>query len=769
MLKYSVLSAVCVFWIHAACAQICSISITGRVVDVHYETPLSFASVYLEGGLYAACDENGKFSITGICSGTYIAHASYTGFIEKVDTIKLTENLFYEFRLEHDTLDLDYVYVDAHRDHERTTQSQISIEGKALDRLSGKSLGAALKEVNGVTALQTGSTIAKPVIHGLHSNRILIMNNGVRQEGQQWGNEHGPEIDPFVAGRFTVIKGAAAVQYGSDAIGGVILVDPAALPDTAGTSGEIHMVGFSNTRGGAFAGMIEHRSAKLPPLAFRLQGSAQREGNIHAADYYLANTASGTYGTSATAEYHKDDWRFEGYYSLYHADVGIFSGSHIGNLTDLETAFASDTPLVHQDFTYTINRPYQQITHHLLKGVIDHHNEQIGTMLLTVAWQNDLRSEYDAHAPLNDSIAALQLPSLYFEIGTLTVDGSWLRHPTKLHSGKIGFNFMNQQNITRYATFIPNFKNYSGGIYAIEQYHTGGWLLEAGVRYDYKWIKIFRYVDDVLDMPERNFSNLSANAGIQYFDNKYTEYHLNFGTAWRAPAVSELYSDGLHHGAASLEYGNDSLQSERSYQATFTIEHDSKKWFVDFGVYNNYILDFIYLQPTLPAELTIRGAFPVFHYQQANANLFGVDGTVRYAFRNDLTAELKGSMLRAKNLETNSWIVMMPADRLRGALNYQYPKSIGLWRNLRAGLNTQYVFKQTRVEPDEDYVTPPEGYTLVGASIEGDLNLSNTTIGISLEAENALNAAYRDYLNRFRYFADDMGRNISLRIKIPIK
>ena len=745
----------------------CSFSLQGRVVDVHDESPVSFATVVLSpGNLITSCDENGKFRFDTLCAGLYTIQTVSIGFTSRLDTVDIQQSGFIEIALEHGLIELNGVQVHGHNEGVVTTQKVNTIDGRLLERQSGKSLGALLKEVNGITTLQTGNSIAKPVIHGLHSNRILILNNGVRQEGQQWGNEHGPEIDPFVANTFTVIKGASSVQYGSDAIGGVILVNPAALRDSVGTSGQLQLVGMSNTYGGAAAALVEHRFAKITPVAFRIQGSAQREGNIHTPNYYLANTAHCVYGISSTIEYHQKDLRLEVYYSLYHADVGIFSGSHIGNLTDLENAFASDTPLIQQDFTYTIGRPRQSITHHLVKGVLDYHNEQLGTMLLTVAYQNDFRSEYDAHAPLNDSLAALHLPSLYFEIGSLTIDGSWVQHPTKYRTGKIGFNLMNQQNVTRYATFIPNFKNYSGGIFAVQQFSLTHWLLEAGIRYDYKWMQIYRYVGNALDTPERTFSHVSAQIGARYFDGKHSFIHLQAGSAWRAPAVSELYSFGLHHGAASLEYGNELLEIERSNQLMASYEHDSEKWFVDAGMYINYIRDFIYQQPTLPAELTIRGAFPVFHYQQDDALLHGGDVTIKYMLTTQLAATAKASTVRARNLETGTWIVMMPADRISGELSYS-GKDLGSLHNWKVRTEVAHVFEQKRAEALEDYVAPPKGYTLVGASIEGDLLIHASTIGWSVEIENALNTAYRDYLNRFRYFADDMGRNITLRIKIP--
>ena len=325
---------------------------------------------------------------------------------------------------------------------------------------------------------------------------------------------------------------------------------------------------------------------------------------------------------------------------------------------------------------------------------------------------------------------------------------------------------MNQQNITRYSTFIPNFKNYSGGIYALETYQLNDWSLEAGLRYDYKWTKAFFYDEGELQTPEHQYSALSWNIGSTYFDRNHTTFNINFSSAWRAPAMNELYSDGLHHGAAALEYGDPGLLQERSYQLITGFEYETPKTYIEIGAYNNYMQNFIYLQPVLPPALTIRGAFPVFEYQQTNANIFGIDATAHYHITEPFMVETKFSMLRARDLENDVWVVMMPADKLTGKVHYIF-KSFGKIENLDAGVAVVHVFKQNRTYAEADYLPAPEVYTLTSLSIGSDINCKHHAISWSLEAENLFNVAYRDYLNRFRYFADDLGRNITLRIKIP--
>jgi iron complex outermembrane receptor protein len=748
----------------AAQQQGCNLQIGGRVTDKEHEVLLSYATVYiLELQTGAVCDDNALFAIGELCAGNYTLLISHLGCATDTVNIQLEKSVFLEFELNHQDSVLEVIQVHVSMETYKGTLTTDYLEGKALEAIAGKSLGYALKDMNGLNTIQTGNSISKPVIHGLHSNRILIMNNGVRQEGQQWGNEHGPEIDPFIADNITVIKGAAGVKYGSDAMGGVILVNPAPLIDTGGTRGAVQIAGFSNTKGGAASAYIQ---SHYSPFVWRLQGTLKAEGTAQTPDYYLANTAYREANGSAAVKYHKNDFETELYYSYFHNTIGIFSASHIGNLTDLENAFVSDTPYIAGNFTYDIGRPYQLINHHLVKSVSHYHNDKFGNIYLTAAWQNNIRKEYDTHVPLDDSIAALGLPSLYFEIGTITTELEWKHHKKNNFSGSVGLSGMNQQNITRYSTFIPNFKNYSGGIYALETYQLNDWSLEAGLRYDYKWTKAFFYDEGELQTPEHQYSALSWNIGSTYFDRNHTTFNINFSSAWRAPAMNELYSDGLHHGAAALEYGDPGLLQERSYQLITGFEYETPKTYIEIGAYNNYMQNFIYLQPVLPPALTIRGAFPVFEYQQTNANILGIDATAHYHITEPFMVETKFSMLRARDLENDVWVVMMPADKLTGKVHYIF-KNFGKIENLDAGVAVVHVFKQNRTYAEADYLPAPEAYTLTSLSIGSDINCKHHSISWSLEAENLFNVAYRDYLNRFRYFADDLGRNITLRIKIP--
>ena len=232
--------------------QTCDLTLRGKIL--HQENDEAIIGAYIwvmETRTGAVSDENGNFVIKELCPGTYTLTIQYLGHKEIRQTINLSGNgLNQTFRMQEESMDLSGVEVHGHREAVQTTTAVSSIYGEELIQVRGQNLGESLKKIAGVTTFSTGNTISKPVIHGLHSNRIMILNNGIRLEGQQWGAEHAPEIDPFLADEITVIKGAETVRFGPEAMGGVILVNPPSLPTSKSSQTELNLIGASNGRMG---------------------------------------------------------------------------------------------------------------------------------------------------------------------------------------------------------------------------------------------------------------------------------------------------------------------------------------------------------------------------------------------------------------------------------------------------------------------------------------------------------------------------------------
>lgn len=745
----------------------CTITLCGRVIDNHDQQPLPFATLFIKETQYAAVsDSAGNYCFPKLCKGKYSVKCSHIGCDDVYMQIDVGADTVINFFPEHHSEQLNTVTILG-SGKEKTTQASSELSGKELDKSKGLSLGEAMKEMAGVNSLQTGSNVSKPVIHGMHSNRILILNNGIRQEGQQWGSEHAPEIDPFIANNITVVKGASSVKYGPDAIGGVILIEPGMLRDSLGVGGEINVVGLSNGRQGISSMMVEGNLKRIPSLSWRLQGSLKRGGNIRTPNYYLKNTGLSEKNFSAALGLNKKKVGADIFYSQFNTDVGIFSGAHIGNLTDLQNAFEMEEPLEKANFSYAIDRPFQQITHELFKLRTYLFTGKSGKISLVAGRQFNNRLEFDKDVPSNPLFA--DSPQLAYTITTYTTDLFWDHFTWKGFKGSIGVSGIHQANTYQGRFFIPNYYNRGYGVFAIERWKKNKLELEGGIRFDTRNLEVFkRLVNNQIYNPLFDYKKLSGTIGGIYRPSSDLSLAINAGTGWRAPAVNELFSDGLHHGAAAIETGDENLVPEQAYSFSVSSVYKTQKINFDINLYYNIIDNYIYLSPELPPVLTIRGAFPAFRYQQADATFRGIDAFLQYNFNGKLSSISKASVLRAFNPEESNFLVMMPSDRFEQELSYNF-KDIAKIKKPYAGLSLLYVAKQWRVDPEVDFAPVPESYSLLNFESGFSFVLNKLNIDVDFSIQNLLNTRYRDYMDRLRYFSDAPGRSYNLRIKIPFE
>jgi iron complex outermembrane receptor protein len=737
----------------------CHILLEGHVIDIDSREGLPFALIRIDGQQTAGAvaDEEGHFSIEGLCAGEITLLVNHVGCHTRRMSLVLSDDTMVLVHMRHDEHELFEIDITEHSSAYSGTQASYSLRGIALSRNATESLAGKLKDMQGVWALETGPTIAKPVIHGLHSNRVLIVQHGVRLESQQWGSEHGPEVDPNLAGEIKVVKGASSVRYGSDALGGVILLDPSPLPYGEKQSGVLTMGFRSNSLGGAVSGHVQGGISRN--WAWRLQGSARAGGDSHAPDYSLANTAYREYGSSGSLGYRSSTWRTELFASVYATSLGILSAAHIGNLTDLALAFESEKPLITRDFSYIIDAPRQEVTHSLFKSFSTFDVGTEGHIDVMIAYQDNIRREYDRERGSDDG------PSLDFNIGTLLSELVYEHRLNERIKGSVGVSYMNQQNVWSGRFFIPSFRNNGAGVFILEQWNKGNLVIEGGLRYDYRLLSVFRNTGEAIEQTDRKFSHVSGNGGLYYSISSPFTLRINSGTAWRPPAINELYADGLHHGAAAIEVGDESLKKEVAWTNSIGAEWHGTSFRLDAELYSNLIRDFIYLTPTGETSLSIAGAFPVFAYRQADAHLYGVDLQGGWMIYEDLEFEFSGAFLYARNQDADNWLINMPADRFGVGLSYHiHGKNNRVW-DLRIG--GDHIPTQQRFPEGIDFAPPPPGYTLVNCSVESEVTWGGRNIHLTLKADNLFNAAYRDYMDRFRYYADATGRDISLHIFIP--
>ena len=753
-------------------AQNCNLRLSGHVENTDTKEKLMEAIVSIvELNRQMITDSTGDFAFDSVCTGNYTLRISHVNCKTVEQKIQLNKKRHLDLFLPHSKNTLAEVIVEA-RKQITNTGFKKELSGKALEETKGLSLSEALSKINGVTMLQTGSTISKPVIHGLHSNRILTINNGVRQEGQQWGNEHAPEIDPFIADKLVVIKGVDELRYGSDAIGGVILVEPKSLRNIPGYAAELNTAYFTNNMQYVVSGLFEQQFKKQPAFRYRLQGTFKKGANATTPGYRLNNTGSEEKNFSVTAGWKKEHSNTELFYSHFATKVGIFTGSHIGNITDLQNAIQLSRPddVFLGEKTYTIKRPYQDVAHHLLKLKSNFYKGEHKFNLL-IAGQFNHRKEYDIVRSSSNT-----KPQLDLSIYTLSEDLNW-EHPQKKNfSGMVGISAIQQDNSYSGRYFIPNYQSYTFGSYAIEKWSKHQWELQAGIRYDHKTINTTRlkFNGDTISHGF-NYSTFASSFNAIYKVSKTWKFNTNISLASRAPHVNELLSDGIHHGTATYEKGDINLKPEHSVNvvAGINFQNIKKTLGLDINVYSNNIRDFIYQQPQPDSPvLTIAGAFPLIEYKQTNAVLSGVDVAVEFKPALWLEWNAKASVLYAWNKKTNDWLILMPANRFSNELTFNL-KDGKRYTNSYISGEVINVLEQTRV-PDnkngkQDYKAPPPAYTLVNLNASTTILINQLPVTLGIGVRNLLNTKYRDYLNSMRYFTDEMGRNISFRLKIPIE
>ena len=754
----------------------CTIRLSGTVTDSQTKQALAGATIIVkENGLSVKSADNGTYVIDGLCPGFYTLRVSHIGCLPVEMGWQVSGDERRNISLPHSITQLQEVAVTGHAAKEVTTAPVESLSGHALDQTRGLTLGEALKKINGVTSMTTGPNVSKPVINGLHSNRVLILNNGIRQEGQQWGSEHAPEVDPFLASKMVVIKGASALRYGGDAIGGVVLVEPKALPVNPGLAGEVNMAGFSNNRLGALSAIIEQQVPAVPGLSWRLQGTVRKGGNTRTPDYWLDNTGVEEFNFSAAAGWKKPKYGVELFYSQFNTNLGVFEGSHIGNRTDLEQLISQQKPQPEytEGFSYDIERPYQHVEHELfkVKGYVN--TGKAGKLNLTFARQFNYRDELDRNS-------ALSVNQMNLNLTTWTGDLVWDHNSWKGLRGTVGVSYMYQENSYKRRLFIPNYESLQYGVFWTEKWESGDskWLLEGGIRYDNK--EYFNLGDNTGDInyPGQQYSGFSGSLGAQYRITDHFHVSVNAARAWRPAAVNELYASGLHHGAAVIEQGDAYLDGETASKFNAAFHYDiSDKLEADVNFYYNHIQNFIYLQPTDSIVVTIRGAFPFTYYRQSDVNMKGMDAQLRWQFLPKWQLTTKASLLRAYNESENDWLINMPSDRFEHELSY-FPGNTARMKDNYISVNLSNVLKQTRIPANltdkndprgQDLMPPPGAYNLAGLEAGSTLQLGKQPLSVILGASNIFNTRYRDYLNFFRYFADEPGTNVYLKLKLPLQ
>ena len=751
--------------------QLRSQPLTGTVTDKENQ-PLAGVHVVIDSlaVVGTVTDAAGKYSLANLPRGTHTITFRSVGFAASVHKIEaLGKRIEVNAVLFDDVVELDEIVTEAegqNRDLIRATLSVTALDPAEIEAIRGQTLAKTLSHLAGLSELTTGPGISKPVIRGLHSHRLIILNAGVPQEGQQWGGDHAPAIDPFAPVTINVIRGAAGVEFGPRAIGGMIRLEPIPPPLEPGLAGHASLHLFSNNRQAASSIMMENGVRAVRGLGWRAQASMRKAGSSQTPDYFIGNSGYEELNGSLTAGYEANRFSLRSHASVFTTELGLYSGAHIGNTSDLLREIARGAPAVEYPFTYRIATPKQTVRHAFLT-LIANINLRTGSGLkMQFGTQRNKRREYDAHRRFGEP--GLK-PAFDLGLATHTMDVRYRSAPTESFFWALGANGMNQQNINaRGAFLIPNFRAVTGGVYAQATWGREPWIVEAGLRTDHRWLITYPRISRLAGFEQKTHAWTGGSGVIGVIRRLGRDWSLatNLGTAWRPPGVNELYNFGVHHGTAQFEVGSADLGGERSRSLDLTLRHEGESTQLEVSAYSNQIFGYIHLFPEKNPRVTIRGAFPSFRYIATNAHLNGFDGQMSFEPLHWLRLRATGSVVRGKDRVANTPLIYMPADRMTVGLEFRIPESL-LPGKSDFEIEGMMVDRQSRYPAGVDYADPPQGYTLLNIGYHLEF-ASGICTSVSVRVQNLFDVAYRDYLSRFRYYIDDPSRNIVFKLSIPL-
>ncbi len=656
------------------------------------------------------------------------------------------------------------------------------IKAEDMRRQAALTVVDYLLKVPGITSLQTGPAVQKPVIRGLSYNRVLVIHDGVRQEGQQWGDEHGLEVAGEGIEKIEVLKGPASLVYGSDAMAGVvnIISDADIVKNTM--KGNVSTALHSNNRMRNISGRI---ALNKNGLVLQGDGSAKAAADFrNARDGDVFNSKFRQQSAALMVGLHRR-WGFSHLrYSHFNLLTGMVEGERdsLGNF--LIGTVRGEEPASQEDFLSTKPVvPYQQVTHRKI-SVDNNFLFNKKRLYANVGVQENRRREYgDIH--FSD-------PSLDFRLRTLT----WVARLHLLDKKKweltIGSNGMHQKNSNlAVEALIPEYSLVETGWFAYMRRSVGKSALSGGLRFDSRRISVdeFEGGSGILNSSfSRQFSSVSASAGLSTPVMKNLIFKANISRAFRAPAISELSSDGAHEGTARYEYGSRNLRNETSWQSDIGFEYASPHLALTVSGFYNYFENYIFYQKLSSSSgmdsLIIDGdeELTAFTFNQRKAFLAGFEISadlhphpLDWLHIESNFALVKGQFFEP--LDGSSNIPMMPAPKLATEVRAEAKKFRGL-ENLYLKFEADHNFKQNKAFTGFGTETNTNAYTLFNLGLGSEiLKGNNRVLSFHFAIRNLFNTVYQNHLSRLKYAPVNlnngfpgvwaMGRNVTLSVQIP--
>lgn len=792
-------------------------SLSGTITTVS-GLPLPSASVYIadmkKGSI---ADASGNYKISNIPQGAYLVEIKYIGYKTILQNIYFNEDKVQNFSMEVSVTEENEIVITGSSKATSIKRNPIpivSINRQLLQQNLNTNIIDAIARVPGISEVTTGPNVSKPFIRGLGFNRILTLYDGVRQEGQQWGDEHGMEIDQNTVDKVEVVKGPASLIYGSDAIAGVINLIPANPPAQGKIIGNILNEYQTNNR------LIENSASVAAHINDITWGGtithkiATNYKNKY--DGRVYNTGFEETDAAANIGINKN-WGYS------HLGISMFDDLQEIPDGSRDSATRKFTKQITEDDNYRPIVSDKELSSYKISALHQHvqyyraytTNSFLvgnGRLAVNLAFQKSIRREY-SH-PEKD------IPGLYLKLNTYSYDAKYYFHESKGFSVTAGINGMYQDNdVTKGTEFIiPSYRQFDIGPFIYAKKNLGNLEIAGGVRYDVRNFSNeelysandpstgFEHAVTNMDTIGANhlfssyhhtFSGASGSIGLSYKINEQWSLKANIGKGYRAPNISEISANGVHPGTGIYQIGNLNFKPEFNWQEDLGVEFNSTHVTINADLFNNNIQNYIYNKKLISsngADSVVVPGNQTFKFVSGKARLYGGELSIDIHphpldwlhFENSLSvvyAENKGVPGEGKISDSTKYLPFIPPLHTISELSANIKKAGKTLANAFVKVQLEVYAAQKRVFLENGTETPTVGYQLVNAGVGTDiLNKDGKTfLNVSFMGNNLLNVAYQSGLNRMKYFEPypgnftghdgiyNMGRNFSIKVNVPLR
>lgn len=777
-------------------------SLTGKITDKETGQPIPGVTIYvpdLKIGTLANAD--GVYKIDNLPTSPLLFQISFIGYKTITQIIDLSETKIQDFVMEVSVKEMNEVVVtglsQAGEKKHTPTPIQIVPQTQLLQTASSNIIDAIAKQP-GISQITTGGGISKPVIRGLGYNRVVVVNDGIRQEGQQWGDEHGIEVDEFSVNHIEILKGPASLSYGSDAIAGVInMLSAPSLPE-GNVRGNI-IANYQTNNG--LLGYSANLAGNLKGFIWDLRYSKKMAHDYkNKYDGYVFNSAYKQENFGGIVGINKS-WGYSHiHFSMYSLTPGVVEGER----DSLSGKFLK--PVMLNDSTegmeiangndfrqYTPSTPFQKISHYkavlnsnfILKG---------GSIKVTLGMQQNQRQEYG-------DVLRPSTYGLYFLMNTLNYDLRYNMNEKNKFSISFGVNGMQQQSQNKGSEFlVPEYSLFDIGVFTILKKSFEKLDVSGGIRYDTRHQQSKDLYIDMNGLPtsatdssfhqftafRSAFSGLSGSIGATYQFNEEMYAKVNAARGYRAPNIAELGANGLHDGTIRYEIGDPKLKAETSFQADAAFGVNAHHITVELDVFSNTINHFIFSRKlnSVTGSDSISDGYGTFKFVSGKANLLGGEIMIDIHphpldwlhFENSFSYV---QSVQQDQPDSTKYLPFTPAPKIVSELKSDIKSKWKTFNNAYVKIEVENYLRQNKFYAAYRTETATPAYTILNIGAGTEIQRKNHVVcSFYISVNNLLDVAYQNHLSRLKYTPENyatggmgvfgMGRNLSLKMVVPL-